>query len=528
MQDAVTYIRVSSKEQEETGYSPEAQKKLLWAFSRQNDLEVVQDFEDVETAKRSGRNAFNAMIEYVSKNGIKHILVEKTDRLHRNFKDYALIEDLMDEFDVTVHLVKEGQAMRSDSSSHEKFMHGVKTLMAKNFIDNLSEEVKKGQKEKIEQGIYPARAPLGYSNAPDPLVPKRNIILVDKNNADLIRKIFEYYGNSEDSVDAVTERVISEGFATKLPAGKKLSRTGLYGMLKNPFYIGKFIWNKRIYDNAQHEALVSLEIWLKVQRKLGERACKLKITNTKKEFVFSGIFTCGECGRGVTAELKKGKYVYYRCTKYKRKCTQKSITQTDADDAIYKVLASLGISDTGFKYLKLALKQSLGNKREWQDTIYENLASERMTLKNRIDKMYEDRLDEKISDLRYNELTDKWNGRLEEIDKTMKKHDKADANYYDFGVKILELGRNAENLYKTAKPEQQRRLMQYLLSNSELFNQIPQFSLKLPFARIAKHAPSGTCPSWQGLADDFGTFDWVSLYKELTPFPEFVSLKMGW
>ena len=218
-------------------------------------------------------------------------------------------------------------------------------------------------------------------------------------------------------------------------------------------------------------------------------------------FVFSGMFHCGECGRGITAELKKGRYIYYRCTRYKIKCQQKAIRQKDIEEAVHNLLASLKISETGFKYLKLALKQSLGDKREWQDKIYENLAAERMTLKTRLDKMYEDRLDEKISEERYSQLSDKWNARLEEIDKAMSKQDKADANYYDFGVKILELGRNAENLYKTAEPLQKRRLMQYLLSNSELLNQTPKFSLKLPFSQIAKHAPSGTCPTWQGRQD---------------------------
>jgi site-specific DNA recombinase len=47
-------------------------------------------------------------------------------------------------------------------------MHGIKVLMAKNYIDNLSEETKKGMLEKAEQGIYPSYAPLGYVNVDKP------------------------------------------------------------------------------------------------------------------------------------------------------------------------------------------------------------------------------------------------------------------------------------------------------------------------------------------------------------------------
>ena len=68
----------------------------------------------------------------------------------------------MDELDVEIHLVKEGVVISRDSKSSEKFVHGIKVLMAKNYIDNLSEEARKGQLEKAEQGIWPTKAPLGY------------------------------------------------------------------------------------------------------------------------------------------------------------------------------------------------------------------------------------------------------------------------------------------------------------------------------------------------------------------------------
>jgi DNA invertase Pin-like site-specific DNA recombinase len=177
MTRAVTYVRVSSKEQHDQGYSPDAQKHLLWGFARANGFDVAEEFEDAETAKVAGRSAFNAMLAYVRDHGIKHILVEKTDRLHRNFADYTKIDDLMKECDVTVHLVKEGTSIGKDAKSADKFMHGIRTLMSKNFIDNLSEETKKGMNEKVSQGEYPSKAPLGYLNVHDPHT-KKNIVIV--------------------------------------------------------------------------------------------------------------------------------------------------------------------------------------------------------------------------------------------------------------------------------------------------------------------------------------------------------------
>jgi site-specific DNA recombinase len=77
---------------------------------------------------------------------VRIILVEKTDRLYRNLKDWVRL----DEYDVEIHLVKEGTVLSRDSRSSEKFMHGIKVLMAKNYIDVLSEEVRKGMLEKAE------------------------------------------------------------------------------------------------------------------------------------------------------------------------------------------------------------------------------------------------------------------------------------------------------------------------------------------------------------------------------------------
>lgn len=148
--EAVLYVRVSSKEQEREGFSIPAQRKLLAEYAAQQGLEIVREFEDIETAKRAGRTAFSEMVMYLQENAASRpvLLVEKTDRLYRNIKDWVTIADL----DIEVRLVKEGVVLSENSRSSEKFMHGIRVLMAKNYIDNLSEKVRKGMREKAEQG----------------------------------------------------------------------------------------------------------------------------------------------------------------------------------------------------------------------------------------------------------------------------------------------------------------------------------------------------------------------------------------
>src|SRR5580700_9304412 len=158
---AVIYARVSSKEQEKEGFSIPAQLKLLREYAAANSLAVAQEYVDVETAKQTGRAAFGEMVAYLKSHpSVRVMLVEKTDRLYRNLKDWVTV----DELDVEMHFPKEGVVLSRESRSSEKFMHGVKVLMAKNYIDSLSEEARKGMQEKAEQGLWPSNAPLGYRN----------------------------------------------------------------------------------------------------------------------------------------------------------------------------------------------------------------------------------------------------------------------------------------------------------------------------------------------------------------------------
>jgi site-specific DNA recombinase len=163
---AVIYVRVSSKEQEKEGFSIPAQLKLLKEYAAANGFSVTQEYVDVETAKQTSRAAFGEMVAYLKAHpSVRVMLVEKTDRLYRNLKDWVTV----DELDVEMHFPKEGVVLSRDSRSSEKFMHGIKVLMAKNYIDNLSEEARKGgcrRRQSRASGRLSRRSATGTWQAP--------------------------------------------------------------------------------------------------------------------------------------------------------------------------------------------------------------------------------------------------------------------------------------------------------------------------------------------------------------------------
>src|SRR5260370_17902986 len=153
---AVMYVRVSSKEQEQ-GFSIPAQRQLLKDYAEREGIHVVQEFEDVETAKRAGRTSFSEMVDFLRKksSGCRTLLVEKTDRLYRNIKDWVTI----DELGIEVHFAKEAVVLSEDSRSSQKFMHAIKVLLAKNYIATLGAEVPKAMIGKARPRHCPTAPP---------------------------------------------------------------------------------------------------------------------------------------------------------------------------------------------------------------------------------------------------------------------------------------------------------------------------------------------------------------------------------
>ncbi len=497
LKKAVTYVRVSTKEQQDQGYSPEAQKRLLWTFARGNGFDVAEEFEDTESAKEAGRAAFNQMLTYVRKHDIKHILVEKTDRLHRNFRDYVLIEDLTRDCDVTVHFVKEGVSIGRDAPSSQKFMHGVRTLMAKNFIDNLREETTKGMDEKVMLGEYPSKAPLGYLNVRNPET-KKSMIVVDEKNRPLVQALFRRYSTGGYSLLSLIEEVEGEGLARNLPHGSRLNKTTVAHVLQSCFYTGNFLWKKQVRKGT-HESLVDMKLWEKAQDVLHGRSLNRKDKKHNRiPFTYKGLFSCGECSRCITAEIKKGRYVYYRCTKYEKQCSQPAVKEEIITAESKKLLGTLDISDNGINFLVAGLKLSLEDKRNLHDGLYEDLVKEHALLNSRLDRMYEDHLDQKITDQFYNQKFAEYKTRLAALETKVAKHDRANINYYEFGHRILELAKNAGMLFENGSPEEKQEFMRYVLSNSTLKDKIPDFKLKIPFSTIAKRSPLRECSTWGG------------------------------
>lgn len=222
-QKAVLYARVFIAEQEKEGFSIDAQVALIREYADRMGFVVANQYIDFETAKRSAaRNLRRCSNIFGATPGCGISLVKKTDRLYRSIKDWVTL----DGFDIEFHLVKEGTVLSRDSRSSERFMHGIKVLMAKNYIDNLSEEACKGMLEKAKQGIWPSQAPLGYLNVVGPQGKK--IIVPDPDLAPIVSRLFEWFETGDHALKDVTQKARAAGSGiseARNPSGRARSIT---------------------------------------------------------------------------------------------------------------------------------------------------------------------------------------------------------------------------------------------------------------------------------------------------------------
>jgi site-specific DNA recombinase len=451
MTKAVLYARVSSREQEREGYSIPAQQKLLAEYAKSQGFQIAQEFIDVESAKNPGRKHFGKMVGLLETDpNCRIVLVEKTDRLYRNRKDSLTFEELIEKRNVEVHLVKEGRVIGKDSRSQDKFTHDIHVAVARNYSENLREEVKKGMREKAEQGVYPARAPFGYRNDKT-----TRTIVVDPERTRVLKRIFELYGSGQHSLTSLRKALLEE-------SGTQLNRAYLEKILKSRFYLGYFFWQGVEYKGT-HPPLIDSATFDRVQAVFAGRH---KPRHRKHDFAFGGLLRCAHDGCTVTAEHHKGKYTYYRCSYGRGKCDLPYMPEPKVSERLGEVLRSIYVPED----IAAAIVSSLESDRTGAESLRQQdlaAAKQRLAaLRTRMDQMYEDKLDGKIDEDFWARRMNEWReqercleARIEQLSTPLTPQRALTVQT------ILELANKAYSLYLTRNPAEQGQLLRMVLLN---------------------------------------------------------------
>ena len=507
VKSGVIYIRVSSKEQEKEGYSLPAQKKLLQGYAKNKGISILKVFKDSETAKTTGRTHFNEMIQFLQKNPqCKVVVVEKTDRLYRNIKDWVILDDLK----LELHFVKEGGILSEESSSNEKLLHGFKVVIAKNYVENLSEEARKGMLAKAESGMFPSVAPVGYENFKT--TEGRREIRPDPKTAPIVKRLFEIFRTGDVSVTQLMRIARTEGLS--ICWNKKDRAPGkstLHRMLRNRIYMGEYLWNDELYQGT-YEPIVSRQLWSEVQDVLALRN-ERKTKQKKHNFTFSRLLTCGHCGCSLVGETHKNRYTYYSCSGYKGKCGEPYVREEVLDGQFYELLESLEFDEEVISYLKDTVQKTSEEEREYRRNRVAELRLRLSFCKRKITEIYNDKLEGLINAEMYRNQTDKHNVEIADLQTTISAFESLEDDGLLQGIEFMELVRNARRMYILQPSSEKRSLVRNLLSNCSWKNGKLSAEFRHPYDMIAntkklhdqKKAagdyPGGLYPIWRSGRD---------------------------
>ena len=329
------YVRKSTDVEDKQVLSVEAQIVELRKFAADNNLKIAGIIIEKKSAKTLGRPKFNKMLQRIENGEANGILSWHPDRLARNSVDGGQIIYLLDQMRL--------QALKFptfwfENTSQGKFMLSMAFSQSKYYVDNLSENTKRGLRQKVRLGHYPSIAPIGYINDV-----RTKTIIVDKRRSPLVVEAYELYAEGNKKLQDIADFLKDKGIMTK---GKKpLSKDQIKYMLTNPFYYGHFRYNGEMHE-GKHKPIIEKRLFDRVQAIIARRGHKTK--GTVDPQIFCGLLRCGVCNMSITAEKKTKhqkngnthEYVYYRCTRKSKtiKCIEPAITEPELKPQLVDIL----------------------------------------------------------------------------------------------------------------------------------------------------------------------------------------------
>ena len=321
------YARKSTDVEDKQVLSIDAQLTELRSFAREQNLDVVEEFIEKQSAKIPGRPIFGQMLKRIERGEANGIVSWHPDRLARNSVDGGQI----------IYFLDTGKLASMKFPSHwfentpqGKFSLSMAFVQSKYYVDSLSENTKRGLRQKVRMGIFPSQAPLGYINDS-----RTKTIVVEKKKAKIIRLAFERYAKGNQRLEDISNFLAKNGIVSR--GGKRIHKTRATFILSNPFYTGLFNYAGELHE-GKHEPIISKKLFDLVQEVMKLRGQPERKSKNEPQ-PFCGLISCTECGMMITGEYKVKKqkngnvhnYTYYHCTKKNKnvKCSQPCIREEE-------------------------------------------------------------------------------------------------------------------------------------------------------------------------------------------------------
>ena len=331
------YARKSTEDDDKQVMSIESQLFELREYARKENLEILAEFQESKSAKTPGRETFGKMMEQVERSEGVGILSWHPDRLARNSVDGGKIIYAVD----TRKIVSlRFPTFWFEPTPQGLFMLQVAFGQSKYYSDNLSENIKRGVRQKIRRGEWLNLAPFGYVNNP-----KIRNIEPHPTNAKIVQVAFEEYAKGTHTLVSLGEFLADLGVVSRNQT--PLAKVSIKRLLTNRAYLG-FVRHGDEWFEGNFAPLVSSALFEAVQKVLQDKGRPRK-RKIKHDFPFTGLFRCGECDSMISAQWTTNrhgtKYRYYRCSKKRGRCGQSYLQEKNLAEQLQARLQTISLCD---------------------------------------------------------------------------------------------------------------------------------------------------------------------------------------
>ena len=491
---AVILARVSTTRQEEEGHSLPAQIRRLQEYAKKKDFEIVETFSFSESAGDKIRKKFEEVITYIKKHkDVKVLLCENVDRATRNFKDAVDLDEMRKNEGLEIHFVQDGFFINKNATGNQMFMWEAKVFIAKQYLNRLSDDVKRSNEQKLQGGQWITKAPIGYINALDGQGNKD--VIIDPLRSPLVVRMFEMYATGSSSVQKIKDEMDKLKLTSNMPEPKPVSKSQIFHILKNPFYYGEMRVNGQLYEH-KYQPLIPRQLFDRVQdvfngydKKPYRYGCK--------PFVFRALVRCAECGCLITGEKKKGQYVYYSCSNYKK--VHKNRIYVKEDDLLIQVeemLKKIKLTDEQKKDTIEDIKRQDKSKNRFVEALLGDLTAEYNLYEARKNNLLNKYADNEISIDVYNKGIKEYEAKQKDIMEKIGKFQVADEEYYITVSMLLSIAQRAEKIFEGSEPHEKRAFVNFLLQNCQLKDEKLLFELKTPFNGVLESNDCSNLLRW--------------------------------
>ncbi len=448
------YTRKSTDDKDRQVRSISDQLSELKELALKEQIEVVDVFVEKQTAKIPGRPVFNEMIERMEKGEASGILAWHPDRLARNSVDGGKIIYLVD-----TGVIKDLKfnTFWFDPTPQGKFMLSIAFSQSKYYVDSLSENIKRGHRQKLKDGIWPRNAPLGYLNDKE-----KKIIIPDPERSVYIKRAFEAYATGKYTLRQVRDMVNDLGFRSL--QNRELSISNIHDILRNPFFTGLMRYGGEIHE-GKHEPIITKKLFDSVQEVM-TRKSKPKEKGFK-QYLYRGFFRCGECKCFITTETQKG-HNYLRCTKRKNPCLQKYVREEIITSQIRTEIKKVSLPLDWANWMIAENEKDRQSENQSSEIFSQKTKDEIYLLDSKIEKLMTAYLENALSIEEYREMKSKLVNQKQLLKEKLSAFEKKSHNRFELADRFIKSSINNMELANEGIPEKIFREFKKVGSNFQI------------------------------------------------------------